>query len=1010
MPTTVYIDIETPHSKGHDLKSNTLRQYTRWIREQGGILGLSVAVDDADPLWIPGTPPDEVLADLRAACEDQDTTLVAFNASFDIRILRLVLGMPHPRRVRCALDGAYAAWPNQPGALRMDAGAGDDQRTPKAYSLGSLAQTLGLGLAKLEMPDARDVEAMATYCNRDVELLRRLYKKECERLSPNEWAINEMAQLVNSMHLEVRMDKVDQAVIAFDAALKAQVEGVSEILDPEVAATLFGTDGKRVRSVKQQKVRDALLNELGFDTPTISKKQINPMKLAVAPEASKVITHTSEVNKTLNQRRRIERFSGVPEVDVELHPFRAHTGRYSGPSTGRGLNCLAAGTPILTPGGWLPIEAITQHHKVWDGVEWVATSGSVYMGDRSCITINGIMVTPDHRVLCRDAVWRPAWLALQHATTHQGTALEDGSSWDRRPNPQATEDTIVSMSDVTAGLLPISLPDPSKTALNVNAAPPGVATIPARSSPTTPNVKPACLAGTTSKTGVLIKGLVDSIPGVAEASPCATRGAMTAVPSSDTYNRSPITSTLLTTDGQSTALTMLVGTSPAISELPTPSPKPITPGEVVHTTGYLSASSLPTLGSPRPPCTSTVPEGPLMPVYDLVDCGPRSRFQAGGMIVHNCHNLPKRNPDLAKAIRSMFELPDGWCWVRADLANVEYRGVCLITRSTHAESLFTNEILADPYSAFWKEATGQVVSKKDPARHVAKGAVLGLGYNMGVNTWTNVLLQELAAPQAKITTADMKRIADAQGWNMSKYAKAHCTKMNADPAVGRVAQGSRDAFHRVHPEIDPFATWLVDSLTEACRSNDPAGALDDMSRDVRAPDPDLIRLVWEDKPDMERAVRVQIGGWDAPTVTWRDLGVRFIEGQGTGMALSFRQSGSKGYHSVYKSILSENTTQSWARVALCRGKLALRDLGYPTALSVHDEILLPVPCDRDSVLHARDSLLKVYGPGNQLGYKWAVVINPAEINVSKSLYEVELGTQWWADLEAGKTALLQELP
>jgi hypothetical protein len=101
---------------------------------------------------------------------------------------------------------------------------------------------------------------------------------------------------------------------------------------------------------------------------------------------------------------------------------------------------------------------------------------------------------------------------------------------------------------------------------------------------------------------------------------------------------------------------------------------------------------------------------------------------------------------------------------------------------------------------------------------------------------------------------------------------------------------------------------------------------------------------------------------------------------------------SKGYRPLTKNVIIENVTQSAARNALCAGQLQLRDEGYHYQLSVHDEVLLVVPRRAEDVRRAREALLRVFGPGNSLGYEWAVVIDPSEINVSQSLYEEE--TDW----------------
>lgn len=62
-------------------------------------------------------------------------------------------------------------------------------------------------------------------------------------------------------------------------------------------------------------------------------------------------------------------------------------------------NCWAAGTPVFTDSGWKPIESITRCDKVWDGEEFVASLGAVRRGKKELICLDGLLVTPDHRVM-----------------------------------------------------------------------------------------------------------------------------------------------------------------------------------------------------------------------------------------------------------------------------------------------------------------------------------------------------------------------------------------------------------------------------------------------------------------------------------------------------------------------------------------------------------------------------------------------------------------------------------
>jgi hypothetical protein len=61
-------------------------------------------------------------------------------------------------------------------------------------------------------------------------------------------------------------------------------------------------------------------------------------------------------------------------------------------------NCIAEGTLVLTETGWLPIEQIV-NEKVWDGNEWVEHDGLVDRGIQSVIELDGVYLTPDHKVL-----------------------------------------------------------------------------------------------------------------------------------------------------------------------------------------------------------------------------------------------------------------------------------------------------------------------------------------------------------------------------------------------------------------------------------------------------------------------------------------------------------------------------------------------------------------------------------------------------------------------------------
>lgn len=68
---------------------------------------------------------------------------------------------------------------------------------------------------------------------------------------------------------------------------------------------------------------------------------------------------------------------------------------YSGKLT---ENCLSADTEVLTPSGWKGITSITTKDLLWDGGQWVSHDGLIYQGARKTIDVNGVRMTPEHKV------------------------------------------------------------------------------------------------------------------------------------------------------------------------------------------------------------------------------------------------------------------------------------------------------------------------------------------------------------------------------------------------------------------------------------------------------------------------------------------------------------------------------------------------------------------------------------------------------------------------------------
>jgi hypothetical protein len=92
--------------------------------------------------------------------------------------------------------------------------------------------------------------------------------------------------------------------------------------------------------------------------------------------------------KTLYRQMEKEMFIHLKDYDIEAFA-----------SSGKVIKCIAEGVEVLTDCGWLPIEQVTAQHRVWDGIEWVSTRGSVCQGYKQVVECWGVKMTPDHKVL-----------------------------------------------------------------------------------------------------------------------------------------------------------------------------------------------------------------------------------------------------------------------------------------------------------------------------------------------------------------------------------------------------------------------------------------------------------------------------------------------------------------------------------------------------------------------------------------------------------------------------------
>lgn len=133
----------------------------------------------------------------------------------------------------------------------------------------------------------------------------------------------------------------------------------------------------------------------------------------------------------------------------------------------------------------------------------------------------------------------------------------------------------------------------------------------------------------------------------------------------------------------------------------------------------------------------------IMPVYDITNCGPRSRYMANGKLVHNSdkintQNLPKRTGDttLRKAMRAM----DGHVLLASDSSSVEARLLAMIANQQDLVDAFIQgrDVYVEMATKIYGKTYDEIyeVSKRNPTkegktmRNIGKSCILGCGFSM----------------------------------------------------------------------------------------------------------------------------------------------------------------------------------------------------------------------------------------------------------------------------------------
>lgn len=978
--TPFFIDYEGLVTDTVSLKCMTLRQYLA----ASPITAISACVGREEPqVYFPegGYIPDfahPIDERLRLAfvelAQNENVVWSAYNAAYDVRVAVHKQDVPWPKWVWCAMEGAMGAWPELPGGYGLENVTKtlcpkDCQKFPVDLKLlnyyhrkcklkpvplkevsSDFLEVLELVLASggLKLDGKLTEEllmcALALYNKRDLKGLQYVHYLEIDRVAPREQRTALRTHAQRRFHFEVDPERLDNFVDEMTKNADYAAMQLEEYLSKEDRAEIFNSEGGQgIQSVRYQRLKNVINAKVANEEFTsTSLKKISPVQLARNPGVMNVLTQTTTVGKMISHKRRSACFRGVPIVDMELGYCRAHTGRFSSPSVGKGLNihnCVTGDSRVLTRRGWSTVVTLRVDDEIWTGSAFSRFATVKTEGQRKVSTVGALWCTPEQPLLVGTGRKELGQLKLQEAVAC----------------------VVNGFTSLVAGLR------------------------------ATNNNELIYRAGRELRQYIQTTKDEDARLSLAV-------GELT---------------TALAFGGDAQKLNDLYLKATRYSEAVLQSS-----GLITSMRKYKAAAKLINHD-----------------VYDVIGVEQGGTYLADGIVVFNC---PKHMKAIAKPLRQIYRLPKHLCFVRGDLANLEFRVEGVLTKAQNVLKMFDvsvgGNINNDPYCLTWDLMTGVKIDKKDPVRQVAKSAVLGLGFVMQVIGYAQVILKVLADKFSGVTEDTLRQIIITNRWPAAPgdAETRVISKLGCSTIVARASYHIWRVFNATYPEFTAHAKWLVRALGAIATCGEGSVARDDAKRLVDnmylmqqdAPDRNLIGLEIDSDGIAKRpVVRVRCGPYPR-TVCWREPAQRLLDFHGTQQRtqLSILKStdAPKGFS---PQLAIENVTQAAARNGVCDIVELLEQYGFPDAIHIHDEILLIVPREREAVLKARDAMIRAAGPSHPLSFGWALLIKPSEITVTESLWEDEddiakpytnkkgllVGNDRWGKIERNEPGMFDDL-
>lgn len=309
--TTIYIDFETYYDRAYSLSKMSTEEYIR--DERFKVHGVSIAVDDTAPPWVPHAQVQSALSALHG--EHTEAVWVAHNAQFDMAILAWRFGVA-PKRTHDTL--AMSRIVRYHGKHTLAA-------LSEHYDLGAKGNALAKTLGVRDLDPLLE-QQLAEYCVQDVTLLRKLYK----RLSAD------MVTTLGGVRAARELALIDLTTRLF-------TEPVLEVNARLLHDRMAELEAQRDKAIASAGVLESVLMSNpqfasvlaahGVAVPgTFRKTDTDLLALLENPHVGHLVRGRLAA-KSVSELRRTQRFIGVAGRGVMPVPLKyhgAHTGRWSG--------------------------------------------------------------------------------------------------------------------------------------------------------------------------------------------------------------------------------------------------------------------------------------------------------------------------------------------------------------------------------------------------------------------------------------------------------------------------------------------------------------------------------------------------------------------------------------------------------------------------------------------------------------------------------------------------------